>query len=169
MGAPSKLSNRQKSEIGRRLANGESRRALAKEYKVTEGCIRSNVITHPDVIRDIATRLATAEADLVAQPINTQVSIRTLADQLRIASSHLAEAACNGARTASILSGLAARKAEAMTCYDEGEVRGIAALAATGTEANKIATTLINGKTRPGDDEDRSTKRTTLIINGVKA
>lgn len=146
MGRPSKLTDHQKAEVGRRLANGESRRALAKEFRVTEGCIRANVITHPEVIKDIATRLATAEADLIAQPINAQVSIRTLADQLRIASSHLAEAACNGAKTASILSGLATKKAEAMTAYDEFEVRGIAALAATGTEASKIATTLINGK-----------------------
>ena len=146
MGRPSKLTDHQRAEIGRRLALGETTVALAKEFKVSQPLISGLFSDRVETIKNTAHAIADAEMRLERLPVSDRLAVRTLSDQLKEASGHLANAACNGAKTASILSGLAARKAEAMTCYDELEVRGIAALAATGTEASKIATTLINSK-----------------------
>ena len=82
MGRPSKLTDRQKAEIGRRLAQGESGRKLAREFKCSEATIRANVSAQVATIQDVAGRLADAERDLERLPVSAQVSARTLADQL---------------------------------------------------------------------------------------
>jgi hypothetical protein len=61
---------------------GESMRALAKEYKVTEGTIRHRVNTHLKPMLDVAKQLAEAELVKEAFSIITQGKIRSLTDEL---------------------------------------------------------------------------------------
>ena len=103
VGRPSKLTDRQKAEIGLRLAQGESGRSLAREFKVSEWTIRTNVSTHKETIKDVASRLARAEGDLAVLDIPSQVATRNLADQLKGLSKSLIETAEINSRTSKIL------------------------------------------------------------------
>jgi len=114
VGRPPALDDRQKAEIGRRLAAGESGRKLAKEFGVSEGTIRANISTHPATIRDVANRLASAESDLKRLPVSAQGSVRSLADQLQGISHGLAEVASKGVETGKILAEAAHKKAKAL-------------------------------------------------------
>ena len=143
MGRPSKLDDRQKAEIGRRLAAGESGRKLAKEFRVSEGTIRANITTHPSEIRNVAERLAAVETEVAALPVSTQTSVRTLADQLKGISSNVASAALAGSKTATRLATLANEKAEAMG-VDLKDLPAIAALGKTANEAAGLAMGLLN-------------------------
>jgi len=132
-------------DIGRRIAAGESIRALAREYKIAESTLRSNFSAQAPIIQDVAQRLATAEADLLRLPVTAQRSARTLADQLRDASTSLAAAAVNGAQINERLTGLAVKRLGTIT-EDSGpeDLKPIAALVATGNEASKTALALVN-------------------------
>ena len=145
MGRPSKLSQPQIIEIGRRMAAGEATRALAREYRVGEATLRRIFSAQAPIIQDVAQRLATAEADLLRLPVTAQQSARTLADQLRDASTSLAAAAVNGAQINERLTGLAVKRLGEITEDSSPEdLKPIAALVATGNEASKTALALVN-------------------------
>lgn len=112
MGRPPKLTDQQKAIIGRRLAQGESGRSLAKEFKVSEATIRANVSPQVATIQDVAGRLSRAEMDLEALPISTQVSTRTLADHLKGITQSAAKAAETGMKTAELLQTRALKSVE---------------------------------------------------------
>lgn len=157
MGRPSKLTERQKAEIGRRLAQGESGRKLAKEFKCSEATIRANVSAQVATIQDVAVRLAHAELDMERLPISAQVSTRTLADQMKKVSVHMANAAESGAKTAEILNGIALRKAELLTDnMDMEDLRPINALAETANKSMNPAAVLLNAN-RGKDPEVQGT------------
>ena len=143
MGRPSVLNPRTKSEILRRLAMGEKRSALRKEFKLTETTFRRNFSADVSKVRDVGTALATAEMALASLPISAQVSARTLADQLKGISSNVASAALAGSKTATRLATLANEKAEAMG-VDLMDLPAIAALGKTANEAAGLAMGLLN-------------------------
>lgn len=143
MGRPSVLNPRTKSEILRRLAMGEKRSALRKEFKLTETTFRRNFSADVSKVRDVGTALATAEMALASLPISAQVSARTLADQLKGISSNVASAALAGSKTATRLATLANEKAEAMG-VDLKDLPAIAALGKTANEAAGLAMGLLN-------------------------
>ena len=143
MGRPSVLNPRTKSEILRRLAMGEKRSALRKEFKLTETTFRRNFSADVSKVRDVGTALATAEMALASLPISAQVSARTLADQLKGISSNVASAALAGSKTATRLATLANERAEAMG-VDLMDLPAIAALGTTANEAAGLAMGLLN-------------------------
>ena len=114
MGRPSVLNPRAKSEILRRLAMGEKRSALRKEFKLTETTFRRNFSADVSKVREVGTALATAEMALASLPISAQVSARTLADHLQGITRHAAEAAATGMQTAAILQNRALKSVRAM-------------------------------------------------------
>ena len=153
MGRPSKLTDRQKAEIGRRLAQGESGRKLAREFKCSEATIRANVSAQVATIQDVAGRLADAERDLERLPVSAQVSARTLADQLKGIQNSVANVAAAGARTADRLHQLAEGKAKHLGDLSTSEdLKPIAVLVATANEAIKPALTLVQANKGKGSD-----------------
>ena len=90
----------------------ESFRAIAKDFGVTEGAIRKRFPTRNKEIKEIATNLANAETALERLPLRSQVSVRTLADELKEISTHLCGAAKFGAMTAHRLNGIAQSQVE---------------------------------------------------------
>jgi predicted DNA-binding protein YlxM (UPF0122 family) len=112
MGRLSVISDKQWQTIESRVLSGESIRSVAKDYHVSEGTIRSRINTQTKPIKNIANQLASAELALESMPINTQVKIRTLADELKDISHHLASTARLGVMTANRLATIANVTAE---------------------------------------------------------
>lgn len=106
MGRPSKLTDKQWADVDKRLLDGEPCRALATEYGIAESAIRKRFSAHKQ-IKAVANQLVSAEAAYNALPISAQLQARTLAEELREISGHLAGAARLGAATAHRLSGIA--------------------------------------------------------------
>lgn len=111
MGRPSKLTDKQWHDLERRFLSGEPGRALSREYKISEAAIRKRIGTQAHQIKAVANQLVAAEAAFSALPIGAQISARTLADELKEISTHLAGAARFGAATAHRLNGIAHAKA----------------------------------------------------------
>lgn len=103
MGRPPKLSDRQKAEIGRRLATGESMASLAKEFKVGRATMTRVFSGRVQNIEKVAKTLAMVELEVDRMPVSEQVSVRTLADQLKSLSESAVHAGATGMKTASLL------------------------------------------------------------------
>jgi ABC-type transporter Mla subunit MlaD len=112
MGRKSALTEKQWQQIGDRLLKGEAGRVLAREYGVSEATIRKRFGAQTKQIKTVANQLVAAETAFSALPISAQISARTLADELKEISMHLAGAARYGAATAHRLSGIAHAKVE---------------------------------------------------------
>lgn len=110
MGRKSSLTEKQWKDIGERLLRGESGRSLGKEFGVSEAAIRKRFGAQTKQIKDVANQLVAAETAFKDLPISAQISARTLADELKEISMHLAGAARYGAATAHRLSGIAHAK-----------------------------------------------------------
>ena len=148
MPAPSKLTDKQWWDVEKRISEGESMRALAKEYKVTEGTIRHRVNTHLKPMLDVAKQLADAELAKEALSIITQVKIRTLADELKSISVHLTGAARLGAMTSHKLAELANIQVnlidEENPMASEDAMKSVSALSRMSNDSSQIAISLIN-------------------------
>lgn len=107
MGRNSKLTDKQWEDISKRLLNGESARALGKEFGISEAGIRKRLSAQCEQIKTVANQLVVAETNFNALPISSQIKVRTLADRLKSISENLADAAHYGALTAHRLSGIA--------------------------------------------------------------
>lgn len=107
MGRPSKLSDKQKAEIQKRLLANEKPADLAREFKVSPATI-SRLFAKPlEEIKAVANQLVSAEDALKKLGVSQQLAALQLADELRATSMHLATAAKFGAATANRLSGIA--------------------------------------------------------------
>lgn len=166
-----------REEIGRRLAAGEPLRALAREFRIAPSTLSRNFSEQSPKVRMVATALARAELDLLALPVTAQRSARTLADQMRAVSSHLAVAAENGAVIAGHLLNLAAKKTLQLTedmdpDFLPEHLRTIAAMSATGNEASKIAMSLLqNNKVdaaQPDEGEADYTAARAKLLSRIK-
>ena len=171
MGRPSKLTEKQLQEIDARLLKGEPGRSLAREYDVSEAAIRKRFGAHKQ-IKAVANQLVAAEMALEALPLGARVSARTLADDLKEISSHLAGAARYGAATAHRLSGIAHAQVALIDDADPLGVdsietlKGISALTKLANDssvipinllnANKDSVKIINNVTEQGSTLDTS-------------
>ena len=113
-GRPSKLDDRSRSEIGRRLALGEKASGLAKEFGLSRSRFSELFSEHGPKIRDVAERLASVEVEVASLPISEQVSVRTLADQLKDLGQSLLKTATLNSQTAEIMAGRARKAASAL-------------------------------------------------------
>lgn len=101
MGRPSKLTPTQWEEIGRRLAAGETAKALSMEFGVGRTTISERFSDFPTV------KVRKLGQELSELPPQAQAAAVSLADELRAISGHLAAAARYGSATAHRLQALA--------------------------------------------------------------
>lgn len=159
MGRKSKLTEDQWSQIRTRLLEGESGRALAEEFGVSETAIRKRVSSQVSEIKTVANQIASAQTALSKLPISSQISAQTLAQRLLSISSHLASAADYGAATAHRLAGIAHMKAaeidDSAPLTEEGvqTLKGIAALSRMANEASEIGVNLLKANKDKALDE----------------
>lgn len=149
MGRPSKLTPSQWEEIKKRLLEGESGRALAEEFGVSETAIRKKVSSQVSEIKIVANQIASAQTALSKLPISSQISAQTLAQRLMSISSHLASAADYGAATAHRLAGIAHMKVAEiddnapLTEESVQTLKGVAVLSRMANEASEIGVNLL--------------------------
>lgn len=169
MARPSKLSPAQWVDVERRVLEGESIRSLAKEFGVSEGAIRQRVSTQTTHVRNVAQKLAVAQTELAALPIQQQYQALNLADKLRNISSSLASAAELGAATAHRLHALANSEvskvddAEPMASIES--LRNVGVLTKLANDSSHIALNLLaanKDRVKQMDEADAPPKRRTL-------
>jgi len=172
MGRRSSLTEKQWQDIGERLLRGESGRSLAKEYGVSEAAIRKRFGSRTKEIKDVANQLVAAETAFKALPISAQISARTLADELKDISMHLASAARYGAATAHRLHGIAHSKAseidDAAPLDDKSRVAltDIAVLTKIANASAEIGTNILKANKDNITQEDEPTP--VMITFGVQ-
>jgi len=107
MGRPSKLTDKQWQQIGKRLLAGEKARPLAREFGVSEAAIRGKFSAHMEKVKSVANQIVATREQLDSMPVSAQIDAFNLADKLRSISSHMAGAAVFSAASAHRLMGMA--------------------------------------------------------------
>jgi hypothetical protein len=162
MGRKSKLTEKQWHEIERRRLDGETFRALAKEFKVSESTLRERISAQAEKIKDVANQLVSAEKALSSLPVSAQISAQNYAAKLRAISDNLLGAAAHGAATAHRLSALANNEVQkiddANPLNSSEAIKGVAAMTSLANQSSKIAIDLIAANNKGGvlsdDDAD---------------
>lgn len=175
MGRPSKLTDKQWSDIIKRSVAGEKNRALAREFGISEASIREKVSTQCAEIKSVAHQLIATDDALKALPVSAQILALNLADELRATSIHLASAAKYGAMTAHRLSSIAHTQTAlidetAPIDANMPALKSVAALTATANEASKIGLNLLaanKGRVLDPDDEAQDVRRIERVIVDV--
>jgi hypothetical protein len=148
MARKSPLSDKQWREIERRLLAGEKARPLGREFGISEAAIRKRFGTQTKQIKEVANQIVATEQAFKSLSISSQISARTLADELLAISTHLAGAAKFGAMTAHRLSGIANQQIdkidEANPAGDPEVLQGIAALTKMANDSSVIGMNLLN-------------------------
>lgn len=169
MARQSKLTPEQWSEVESRLAAGESRRAVAREYGVSEGAIRQRVPTQTtQQVRSAAEKLADARLAVAALPsVADQYTATSLADKLVSISKSLASAAELGAKTAHRLHHLANVEVDRVDETDPlgsiDALRGVGVLTKLANDSASIALNLLNAnKGTMSDASQDATERPLL-------
>jgi hypothetical protein len=150
MGRPSKLNDRQWSEIQQRLLKGEKAADLAREYGVSKTRISERFSERIGTVKAVANQLVAAESALRQLPVTEQLQALNLADELRAISAHLAGAAKYSAATSHRLSGIAHAKVQeiddAAPLNEESReaLKDVAVLTKIANEAATIPLNLLN-------------------------
>lgn len=153
-GRPPKLDDRQKGEIGRRLASGEKAADLIRELKKKHGITISRsrfselFSDKIDGIQQLATELSSIEQKVSSLPLSEQCSIRTLADQMKEIGGNLMRAAGHSSKTVETLSDIASRQALKLN-RDDPDMEAVAKISQitfTGNRSSEIAMALATGK-----------------------
>ena len=161
MARPSKLTDKQWSEVERRHLAGETLRGLAKEFGVTDTAIRKRISSQTKEIKEVAAQIVATEQRFAALPVSSQISARTLADELKAISHHMASAAKYSAMTSHRLSALANVETDkiddANPLSNEAALKGVAALTRMSNDAAVVPLGLMNAnkemlKEQPSDN-----------------
>jgi hypothetical protein len=112
MARKSPLTDKQWSDIERRLLNGESANSLAKEFGISEGAIRKRFGAKVRTIKEVGKQLVDAELALENLDIGTKVRTRKYADELKAMLGSLTTAGALSAKTSSKLALIAHAQAE---------------------------------------------------------
>lgn len=149
MARPSKLTDAQWEKIGKRLLAGESASALAREFGISKAAVSAKFSERVRNVKDAANQIVAAESALSKLNVSEQLAARSLADDLKAISQHLAGAARHGAATAHRLSGIANAKAsevdDASPLNDESRkaLSDISALTKMANDASEIGMNLL--------------------------
>lgn len=142
MGRKSALTDKQWAEIQKRLLNGEAGRVLAREFGIAESAIRKRLGAQAKQIKTVALQVVAADEAFKSLPIGAQISARTLIDDLKAISTHLAGAGKFGAATAHRLAGIANAQVDKIDDANPMEsqevLQGISALTKMSNEASQI-------------------------------
>lgn len=161
MGRPSKLTDAQWEAIGKRLLTGESTSALAREFGVSKGAVSSRFSKRTETIKAVANQLVAADRAMANLNVSEQIAARSLADDLKAISEHLASAARYGAATSHRLLGIAHGKVAEIddaAPLDGGSVetlKGIAALTRVANDSSEIAVNLLRANKDAVDEANR--------------
>lgn len=170
MGRTSKLTEKQWESIGKRLLDGESARALAREFGISETAIRKRFGSQVEQIKTVANQIVAAESAFKALPISSQISARTLADRLMSISNHLAGAAEYGAATAHRLNGIAHNKVAEIddaSPLDEQSLeslKGIAVLTRMANASSEIGLNLLRANKEAMQVDDDPPAPTAVVF-----
>ncbi|QBQ99244.1 helix-turn-helix domain-containing protein [Paraburkholderia pallida] len=149
MGRPSKLTDAQWEAIGKRILAGESAAALAREFGVSKAAISARVSKRHQAVKSVANQIVETERALSFLNVSEQMAARSLADDLKAISEHLAGAARFGAATAHRLSGIAHAEigkiddAEPLSKKSVVTLAGISTLTKMANEASEIPRDLL--------------------------
>jgi hypothetical protein len=150
MGRPSKLTDAQWEQIGKRLLAGESSASLAREFGVSKAAISGRFSERTQKIKTVAHQIVETERALSFLNVSEQLAARSLADDLKAISDHLAGAARYGAATAHRLLGIAHGKVAEIddstpltTDESVASLKSIAVLTKMGNESSDIAINLL--------------------------
>lgn len=154
MARPSKLTPDQWDDIHKRMLAGETARALAREFGVSEGAIRKrfgayqSVSTQSTQVRTVAEKLAESSAALESLPIAQRQVAVDLASKLRNISTSLASAAELGAATSHRLNALAnsevAKVDDAKPLLSIDALKGVGVLTKLANDSAHVALNLLN-------------------------
>lgn len=176
MGRPSKLTDKQWEQIGKRLLGGEKSADLAREYGVSKAVISSRFSKRTEAIKDVANQIVATEAAMSFLNVSEQMAARSLADDLKAISGHLAGAARFGAATAHRLSGIAHNKvseiddAAPMDESSRNALRDISVLTKMANEASDIGVSLLKANKDHIDDLNRRelpAQNTNLVVEFI--
>lgn len=153
MGRKSKLTPDQWATIDTRVLEGESIRALAREFGVTDSTIRERIAKHGKIksVQIVAQKIIDAENSLAALPITARITAQNLAAKLRAISDNLTSAAQYGAQNAHRLHAIANGQlqqlddVEPMDAGGKGDqiLRNVAVLTKVANEASQVGVDLI--------------------------
>jgi len=149
MGRKSSLTEKQWSEIGKRLLQNESARSLAREFGTSEASVRRKFPSQRKDVKTVANQIVAAEAAFRQLPISSQIDALNLVDELKAISTHLASAGKYGAATAHRLMGIAHNKVaeidDAQPLDEESikSLKGIAVLTRMANESSEIGINLL--------------------------
>lgn len=143
MARPSKLTDAQWEKIGKRLLAGEKTADLSREYGVSSAAISQRFSKRTETIKAVANQLVATEQAFGKLNVSEQFAARSLADDLKAISEHLAGAARFGASTAHRLAGIANAKAseidDAKPVDDEDSVKALKGISILTKMANDAA------------------------------
>lgn len=168
MGRPSKLTENEWIEALKRIEAGESIRSVAASYGVSPTAIQKRVSAQSaqqEEIKALANQLVTAENKIKDLPITLQVSVHSLANDLRAISMHLAGAGRFGAATAHRLSGIANAKvleiddAAPLSAESMEALRGVAVLTKMANESSEIGVNLLKANKEMLTDQEKNNGR----------
>lgn len=149
MGRKSALSEKQWSEIQRRLLDGEAGRVLSREFGISEAAIRKRLGAQCAQIKTVANQVVAADLAFKSLPISAQNFAAGLIDELKSISTHLASAGKFGAATAHRLSGIAHAKVQEIDDakpLDEASMeslKGVAVLTKMANDSSQIGLNLL--------------------------
>lgn len=161
MGRPSKLTDSQWEKIGKRLLGGESAASLAREYGVSKAALSAKFSERVRNVKDAANQIVAAESALAKLNVSEQLAARSLADDLKAISGHLAGAARYGAATAHRLAGIANARSSLIPDAGDLDEDGKTALTAVSVltkmanDASEIGLNLIKANKETVDDMNR--------------
>lgn len=158
MARPSKLTDAKWEQIGKRLLQGESAASLAREFKVSKANISMRFSERSNTVKATASLIVQTERAMELLNVSEQIAARSLADDLKAISNHLAGAAKFGAATAHRLAGIANAQIDKMDDTDPASeesiavLKGVAAITRTANEASEIGVNLLKANKDQIDD-----------------
>ncbi|BEU21580.1 helix-turn-helix domain-containing protein [Paraburkholderia sp. 22B1P] len=158
MGRPSKLTDAQWEAIGKRLLAGDTAADLSREYGVSKAAISVRFSKRNETIKSVANQIVETERALSFLNVSEQIAARSLADDLKAISEHLAGAARFGAATAHRLSGIANSKLNEIddsALNSESSVnalKGVAVLTKLANDSSEIAVNLLRANKETIDE-----------------
>jgi hypothetical protein len=107
MSRPKRITEKQWVEIGKRLANGESRKAVGVMYGVSVSTLSKRFACTEKNLKVVANQVAQAEMAVSRLPAVEQAMVETMVDRIKQLHDHALRAAGYSMATAARLSGIA--------------------------------------------------------------
>lgn len=165
MGRKSKLTEKQWAEVEHRLLHGESRRAVARDYGISEAAVREKLSARVEQTKAIANQIYTTNQLVKSLPMAQQISAQNLAEEMLAISTNLASAGRNGAIISSRIMQIAVEQSGRINRDDPMEsadvLQGIAALTRISNDASTIGMNMAKLQAAASDQADAAE----IVIN----